>query len=127
MGTTAIRDGEGWIDLAVTLADAGLPAPPVPDEHRYSVRTLDDWFWSTRSDIGLGTMYAFYPAIDEAMERGDLADYFALAHCAIGMNNVCLNLFCLTGLLVCSLSTVGAVSTWIPSKPQSPLRARTRS
>jgi len=81
----------GFEDMVITLADADLPIPPVPEPLRPIVVRLSPWFWAT-ADIDPISMYLGGPPnaapggdATELQEEGD--DTFAMAHVGHGFNS----------------------------------------
>jgi hypothetical protein len=82
---------EGWVDLCLTLADAGLPAPPVPGGFHPALKVREPWMWSTRPDIDRLGMYRFDGYLKEVLEDS-AGDYAAVSHGGHGINSYGLTL-----------------------------------
>lgn len=91
MSAPAVAGGSvGWVDLAVTFADAVLAVPPVPSSLREGLVRVGDWCWSTRPDIDPMAMYMFDRYLTEATDEG-IGDYVAVSHAGHGANSYGLN------------------------------------
>lgn len=81
---------DGWVDLAVTFAEAVLVVPPVPIPFRQGLLRVGEWCWSTRADIDPMGMYLFDRYVTEAIDE-PVGDYAAVSHAGHGSNSYGLN------------------------------------
>jgi hypothetical protein len=74
------------------LGDLGVPAPPIPSRHRRKLRKVESYFWSSREDLTLSSMYDPDAFLAETRSAEPPEDYSAISYIGRGGNSYAWNL-----------------------------------